>query len=106
MNLDYDILSNIKSFLTEDYIYFAPVSKQWNIVWGNSPRKTRKISEFTTIPQICQIVKMDSSKNKWFHFLLKWKQLLLLLIDSNIVYVNHKLKNGRCFICNKRFDEI
>jgi len=106
MNLDYDILSNIKSFLTEDYIYFAPVSKQWNRVWGNSPRKTRKISEFTTIPQIWQIVKMNSSKNKWFHFLLKWKQLLLLLIDSNLVYVNHKLKNGRCFICNKRFDEI
>lgn len=102
MNLGFDILSHIKSFVGEDYIYFAPVSKQWNKVWGDTPRKTRKISEFTTVPQIWQIVEMNSSKNKWLHFLLKWKQLLLLCIDSKMF----KLHNGRCFICNKKFDEI
>ena len=66
MKLDSDILSNIKSFLTEDYIYFATVSRQWNTVWGNTPRTTRKVSKFTSVSQIWQIVDI---KNKWFHSL-------------------------------------
>lgn len=98
-----DILSKIKSFLTEDYIYFAPVSHQWNAVWGDSPRKTRRITEFTTVSQIWQIVEMNSLKNKWFQSLL---DVFLLVVNSNLAYVNGKVKSKRCFICNKKFDEF
>jgi len=100
MNLDSDILSNIQSFLTEDYIYFAPVSRQFFSVWGNTPKITRKVSEFTTVSQIIQIVDL---KNKWFQSLF---DVVFLLVESNLKYVNNKVKSKRCPFCHKKFSDI
>ena len=103
-SLSTDILSHIKSFVGEDYIYFAPVSKQWKLAWGRDPPVTRMVTEFTTVSQVWMIVHtsrdniIQGSHNSilsfikrhtldyWIQNIMEWKQALIILINSNVVY--------------------
>jgi len=40
---NFDLCCEIKSFLIEDYVNVATISKSWKNVWGNSPRITRAL---------------------------------------------------------------
>ena len=103
--LSTDILSHIKSFVGEDYIYFAPVSKQWKLAWGKEPPVTRMVTQFTTVSQIWVLVHTINRENiiqgshnsilsfikrhtldYWIRNIVEWKQALTILINSNVVY--------------------
>ena len=104
MNFSTDILSHIKSFVCEDYIYFAPVSKQWKLAWNKDPPVTRLVTEFTTVSQIWVIIHsgreniIQGSHNSilsfikrhtvdhWIRNIVEWKQALIIFINSNVVY--------------------
>jgi len=56
--INMDTMSVIKDFVgDEEYLTIAPLSKNWGIIWGISPRTTRAITKHTTIDKLILYMK-------------------------------------------------
>ena len=60
-----DTLSVIFSYLSESYIYVAPVCKTFLRCWDDKPKTTRAITKYTTINQLEHAFKsgLDTTEN-------------------------------------------
>lgn len=83
--MNVDVLSHIKEFVSEDYIYFAPVSREWNAAWGENPKLTRAITQFTTLPQVFESWRKIKKMNSFWYFVPKLA--LEIFFFSNMIYL-------------------
>jgi hypothetical protein len=93
-----DILSHVKSFVCEDYLYFALVSKKWKSAWGEDVNSTRAVTEFTSLSQVLFIADMYAGKNHgniFFLYMNKFDIAFGIYICSNIVYILKKFQSWR-----------
>jgi hypothetical protein len=99
-----DILSHIKSFVCEDYLYFALVSNKWKSAWGEDVHNTRAVSEFTSLSQVLFIADMYTEKNdgnRIFVYLNKIDIAFGIYICSNIVYILTRFQSWRKSLNNE-----